>query len=336
MVKPSSTSVLSPLHGTWMGAVLAHAILIPLWTLSPLPPCIAIALLFCGGRWTVYALMLVASFVAVRYLHLPYSPSVIRFFYDLDMCGFYRKCELRVPHPEKMGRERTLYMFHPHGILAAGFTCNGCWNKRFNALTAARDLDAPEHTGTIFLIARNLREWAPFFKVLCDLSGRLESATKANIVQLMRRGRNMAILPGGFEDATITAFGKDRTVMRARKGLIKYALQHGYALTPVYTFGESETYTTFSWLLELRLALNRWSIPGVVFFGWPVLPLFPRPQAEVITYVGSPLQLPLIAEPTVAEVDSWHEKYVRALTALFEAHKAEAKPGRVDAKLEIW
>ena len=77
--------MLSPLHGTWMGAVLAHAILIPLWTLSPLPPCIALALLFCGGRWTVYALMLVASFVAVRYLHLPYSPSVIRFFYDLDM-----------------------------------------------------------------------------------------------------------------------------------------------------------------------------------------------------------------------------------------------------------
>ena len=31
------------------------------------------------------------------------------------------------------------------------------------------------------------------------------------------------------------------------------ALQHGYALTPIYTFGESETYATFPYLLKPRL-----------------------------------------------------------------------------------
>ena len=33
----------------------------------------------------------------------------------------------------------------------------------------------------------------------------------------------------------------------------RYALQHGYALTPIYTFGESETYATFPYLLKPRL-----------------------------------------------------------------------------------
>lgn len=38
--------------------------------------------------------------------------------------------------------------------------------------------------------------------------------------------------------------------------LLRYALQHGYCLTPVYTFGENRTYSAFSGLLHLRLWIN--------------------------------------------------------------------------------
>ena len=108
-------------------------------------------------------------------------------------------------------------MFHPHGILAIGFSVNGCWSRYFNSLTASKDLDEPKSTGTVFLIARNLREWSAFFKVLCDVSGRIESATRANIMRFMRARRNIAIIPGGFEDATLHKFGAERTMMRPRK-----------------------------------------------------------------------------------------------------------------------
>ena len=37
-----------------------------------------------------------------------------------------------------------------------------------------------------------LREFVPLFKVLCDVVGRLESASKANIQQLMRSRRSLA------------------------------------------------------------------------------------------------------------------------------------------------
>ena len=122
--------------------------------------------------------------------------SVVQLFYDLDLTHYYRKCELRGPHLGKMAKKNTLFMFHPHGILASGFVVNGCWGRAFNSLTAEKDLDEPKNSGTVFLIARNLREWAPLFKVLCDLSGRLESATKGNIQKLMGSGRNIAIIPG--------------------------------------------------------------------------------------------------------------------------------------------
>jgi len=195
-------------------------------------------------------------------------------------------------------------------------------------------LDTPKSSGVVFLIAQNLREWPTPFKVLCDLSGRLESATKGNCVKLMKAGRNLAIIPGGFEDATLMVFGKDRTMLSQRKGLIKYALQHGYALTPVWSFGETSTYHTFTGLLKQRLALNKRAIPAVLFFDWKCLPLFPRVDSRVLSYVGPPLQLPTIPEPTSAQVDEWHAHYIQALRELYDAHKAEA--GYPDGVLEVW
>ena len=327
---------MKPLPGTWLGALIGHLILIPLWTLSPIPMIAAIVMLFCSAPWPFYGLVLIAVFVAISIIPFPYTPACVRLFYNLDIRTYYKTCKLCGPHLGKMGHEKTLFMFHPHGVLATGFVVNGCWGAQFNKLTAKKDLDAPKNTGTVFLIARNLREWAPLFKVLCDLSGRLESATKSNIQRFMKKGRNLAIIPGGFEDATLHEYGKDRTMMSPRKGLIKYALQHGYKVTPIWSFGECETYHTFTPMLKQRLALNKYSIPGVLFFGWWLIPIFPRVDSEVLTYIGEPLQLPTIAEPTEGEIDLWHGKYVQALKDLYNAHKAEAMPGKPDAALEVW
>lgn len=106
------------------------------------------------------------------------------------------------------------------------------------------------------------------------------------------------------------------------------------ALTPIYSFGESETYYTFTPLLRLRLALNGYGLPAVAFFGWPLFPVLPRTDSQVFTYVGAPLQLPSLPEPTAGQVDEWHAKYVAALRELFDASKAEA--GQPDAVLELW
>lgn len=45
-----------------------------------------------------------------------------------------------------------------------------------------------------------------------------------NMKKLMKRGDNIAILPGGFEEATITSTRECRTFIKNRKGFIKYAL----------------------------------------------------------------------------------------------------------------
>ena len=100
-------------------------------------------------------------------------------------------------------------------------------------------------------------------------------------------------------------------VLRSRPGVClpsRYALQHGYALTPVYTFGESRTYYALSgrltdgYLLRARLWTNRFALPAVAFWGEPLLPFVPRRDSSCLSFVGPPLLLPTIAQPSQKQV----------------------------------
>ena len=102
----------------------------------------------------------------------------------------------------------------------------------------------------------------------------------------------------------------------------------------MYTFGETRTYAAFSGLVKLRLWINRLQMPAAAFFGDWRCPLFPRMDAECRSFVGPPLQLPHLPNPTPEEINTWHAKYLDALRALFDESKAEA--GEPDATLEVW
>jgi hypothetical protein len=42
---------------------------------------------------------------------------------------------------------------------------------------------------------------------------------------LSLKGKSLAIIPGGFEEATLMEYGVERVVLTSRKGFIKYALR---------------------------------------------------------------------------------------------------------------
>lgn len=143
----------------------------------------------------------------------------------------------------------------------------------------------------------------------------------------------MCMIPGAYQEATLCTYGRDRVALSNRKGFIKYCLSYGYKIHPVYTFGEADTYKTLGGFESFRLWLNSFGIPTVAFWGLSWFPMLPRPDAELLTFVGPPLELPRVQEPTHEQVEEWHGKYVDALKALFDKYKAEA--GRPDAVLEV-
>lgn len=252
-------------------------------------------------------------------------PALIDFLFEWAK-DYYTQAELRGALHD-VRPKRSFFAFHPHGCLSAGWTINGTFNRNFMR-SAGR---------VTWLIDNTLRHKNPFFRVLCDgfrdTDRAIEAGTHQGFKTFMSRGESVAFIPGGFQDAVAFKFGRDCTVLRKRKGFIKYCLQYGYRLHPVYTFGECETFHTFTGLEWLRMKVSESNIPMVMFFGWPLFPILPRTQSRILTYVGRGMDLPHIPEPTAADVEHWHGRYLEALQALFEEHKAEA--GYPQAQLEI-
>jgi hypothetical protein len=258
------------------------------------------------------------------------SPAFFRLISEtLDGRTYYASTALRGALDELGALKRPCFVLvHPHGCLSIGWTWNLFWNSTFHALTGRIN----------FLIDDGLRHKNPFFRVVCDWyeapSRSVGAADRATIRRAMAAGESLALIPGGFEDATIMVRGRERTAMSKRKGVVKYALEAGYPLVPVYTFGESDSYHCFEGLLAPRLWLNKFGVPACVFFGNPLVPPLPRTDVPILTVVGKPLALPRIAAPTAADVAEWHAKYVAALVELFDEHKKAA--GKPDATLEVW
>ena len=101
-----------------------------------------------------------------------------------------------------------------------------------------------------------------------------------------------------------------------------------------HAFVESDTYWAYTGFLAQRLWLAKRNIPAAAMVGHWLCPLLPRSGVHLITYLGEPLHLPCIDEPSKEDVEEWHARYVAALEATFEKNKRAA--GKPDAVLEVW
>jgi len=246
--------------------------------------------------------------------------------------------------------------YHPHGALSVGFAWNGAHTSK---------TDVYKVTWLVVDILPKL----PIMGYVVNWFGNMRGVSPPVMRRFLESGRNVGLIPGGFEEATIMKRGVERVYLRRRKGFVKYALRYGYNLHPACerarktirerardqshapqrckhpastcrrslradTFGESDTYLTFHWFVKARLALNRFKLPAIAVFGDPLFPLFPRPDTRINTFVGDALVLPHLPEPTDAQVDEWHTRYIEALQALFDSKKAAV--GKPEAVLEIW
>lgn len=100
----------------------------------------------------------------------------------------------------------------------------------------------------------------------------------------MKKKVNLGILPGGFEEATLTTPKESRVFILERKGFIKYSLRYGYKVYPMYIFGENKMYYTVERFEKFRLLLNKLKLIGVFF--WSRLGIFPEYRLGVHSVVG--------------------------------------------------
>jgi len=266
------------------------------------------------------AVIVAIAYIPQQYDHLLFSPSFRHFMFCANS-KYYENislCWTRGSQPTDASP--TLLCVHPHGIFCQ------TWGWLYVA---------PQTVSTVFMFSNTLFA-SPFFRLFSRIMGNASGCDKVSMRRVMASKTNCAIIPGGFHDASIHSATVDRVCLRNRKGFVKYAIEFGYSLTPVFGFGEKDTFYNVPGAWSLRLWLNDFGIPGVLPFGRWFCPILPR-NRRLHVVVDSPLPPPTLKENekvTREMVDKHHAAYVEKLKAFHKKYSKVAY-GK-EAELEIW
>jgi len=223
--------------------------------------------------------------------------------------------------------EPVLFCHHPHGVCAIGASSVG---------TRVATAKQPCRGVVASLVFR-----LPICRQLFELVGNIPSDAASMRRAMRDERRDLVIIPGGVEEVVLASPDHERSFLSSRKGFVKYALQFGYDLVPVYHLGETQMFRPLypqdtSWAVKLRLAIaHKTGIALGIGFGFPLMPLIPDPRARCISIVGERMVLEQISTPTREQVDQCHSEYMNRLRALYEGHR-HLHPAYAHKELEIW
>jgi len=260
-----------------------------------------------------------ASFIRNKFSRIPgYIPATISILKQ-------DRENIKIVDPSiYKGDNPTLYAVHPHGIFSIG------WSYCSSSLSVS---DSPLQD--VRFIFDDVLYSTPLFFVWSNIFRRHGGVRAERTKEYMNDRENVAIVIGGFEEATIHTSTNERLWLNNRKGFVALAMRYGYNICPVFSFGERKTYWNCQYGLKFRLWLNSWKIPGVIPLGrWPFLPLLPRKDSFVHIVIGSPLQLPQKDNPSREDVDIHHKIYMNKLKSLYEELVPHLDPEA--GPLEIW
>ncbi|CAD8199566.1 unnamed protein product [Paramecium octaurelia] len=248
-------------------------------------------------------------FIVTMILQFKYVKSelFIKFQLWFQMMEWFDKRE--IVEVEKPKKSNSMFCFHPHGIYSMGMVHNLYTKNTFFE--------------NLVVLSSRFALSIPFSGLLLTLFG-LQGVHPENLTKLLKKGSNVGIMVGGFEEATLTKYGENRVYIKERKGFIKYALRYGTTIYPVFTFGENNMFYTYNGFQSLRLWLNKFKLIGTIY--WSRFLTVPEPHIEMITVCGKGIELPKIENPSKEDIDKYHQSYIQGLKELYDTYAPKYAP----------
>ena len=239
----------------------------------------------------------------------------------------YFPCRLSIPRdyrPKFDRKKNYMFIYHPHGVHSFGVVC--CFGADVHNIGSMIP-GIKIHAQTLAI-----NFWIPFWRQL-TIWGGCGDASAHCIRKTLRSGpgESIALVVGGAEESLLSSPKTNILCLNKRKGFVKIALETGSPLVPVFGFGETNVYYNFAHgsplLRRILLGIQKrlgFAIPlisgrGYFNYNWGIFPH----RRPIIVVVGEPLaDMPQIPHPTREDVVFWHAKYIEALKAHYEKHKA--------------
>jgi 2-acylglycerol O-acyltransferase 2 len=137
----------------------------------------------------------------------------------------------------------------------------------------------------------------------------------------MEKNANLILVPGGFEELSLTSYKSYSLFLEERKGFIKYALEYGYKIIPTFTFNENKVYKPVEGMESVKRFFSKIKLaPGTLFYS-KFLMVYPDPDQEIITIIGKPIELPQIQNPIQEIVDHYHRVFLQETLNLYYKYK---------------
>ena len=312
----------SPVLHRFCGAFLLNSFIV-IWLSSAISPFLLLAAVWQGWNPVAIAILVITIMAYVPWQKGPISRFVV-YAYNTYYPTYFKSAAIVIEDDDEglVAKQQAFFAVHPHGAFCLGWSMLFC---------------SPFMDHVRFCFAPSLYA-SPFFRLFSRTTGLPGSAAKAEMIKYLKQGQSLALPPGGFEEATLASAAIDRVFIQKRTGFVKLCLMHGVPIRPIYVFGENKLYNNIQGLWKLRLTLNRYGIPAILVWGHPVAPLLPKRNIDIRVIIGKPLVVPKIESPSKQEVETWHKKYVAALTKLYEDHKEDAMGADAAkvSKLEVW
>lgn len=164
----------------------------------------------------------------------------------------------------------------------------------------------------------------PGSREICLWTGAVR-ADKSNAVRILQKHKlSLVLYPGGSAEIFETDSESLDTVIIARKGFIKLALQNGCDLVPTFVFREKHAYHKLDIPAKVKsFMMETFRTPLIIFWGrfYSWLPLA-QDKFYLSVVFGKPIQVDKpISEPTDEQINALYDQFYGEIKGLFEKYK---------------
>lgn len=227
------------------------------------------------------------------------------------------------------GASSYIFLYHPHGVISMGMNTalalNGCqFDELFPGIRR-------------FGVTLNVSFWTPLLREWMLMLGYI-SANKRTLMQTLKGGNSIVLVPGGAAEALHAHKHNFRLHINGRRGFIKLALETGALPVPCLGFGENEAFSTYYPETTICPVQAKpvstylyWQqrVCKLLSFSMPIITnIFPNPR-PIHVVVGEPIRF---APGT--SVDACHSQYLDAVRKLYDENKG--KYGYDDMEIEFF
>jgi 2-acylglycerol O-acyltransferase 2 len=209
-------------------------------------------------------------------------------------------------------KEKYILALHPHGLIpiATGVNLSLSPESKNIYNNFYKNLYNNLYAGTA-----TFNYFFPILREFYLLIGTVD-CSRPNLTNYLNNNKSIALFIGGARESIYCGKGKTTLILNRRNGFLKLALETGTSIIPVFTFGENDRFTSFTFKNNIIFELFH-RLTGL----WMPIIKYNLFESNIISVIGEPIHVEKNINYNENDILMLKEKYKNNLNTLFKKFK---------------